>query len=1041
MAPFRAIVSWALANRPVVILGAVLLTLFGVRAALRLPIDAVPDVTNVQVQIITSAPALSPAEIEQYVTVPTERAMAGIPKTTEVRSISKYGLSVVTVAFEDGTDVYFARQLVNERMPEAAEAVPAQYGRPEMGPISSGLGEIFQFVVRNERLTLMQLEELLDWQIGPVLRAVPGVVEVNSFGGQDRQYQVVLQPNRLQAAGVSVAQVIEALERSNANAGGGYIEHAREHFVIGTTGLVRSLEDLQNVVIGATNAGVPITIATVGEVQFGPRLRRGAASKDGKGEVVVGVALMLLGENSRTVTEAVKARLATLQPSLPPGTRIEPFYDRSELVSRTIRTVVTNLVEGALLVIGVLLLLLGNLRAGVVVAVTIPLSLLFALIVMNALGLSGNLMSLGAIDFGLIVDGAVIIVENAVRRMAQGRRLGSSETRLETVRAATLEVMPASVFGVAIIAIVYVPLLALTGIEGKLFRPMASTVLLSLAGAFVLSLTLVPVLTSYLVQPDSADHDTWLLRLAAKLYRPALAWALRLRGMTIGAAVLVLAGAVALFSQLGAEFVPQLDEGDLLVEARRLPGVALSESVATDARLQKAILSVPEVSQVVSKTGAPELATDPMGIEQSDVYIGLKEPAAWRPGVGKEAVAAQISAAVERAVPEVAGSISQPIQMRTNELIAGVRSDVAALIYGPDLDELGRIGERVARALQGVAGADDVRVEQVAGLRYLKIEPDRNKLARYGLTIADINQITETIAVGHHVGDVLEGERRFGIVVKTDHRYSGDLSALLSLPLRSVSGQVVPLGDVARLGFSTGPAQISRDSQSRRLTVEFNVKGRDLLSVVRDAEAAVRKVTLPTGYRVDWGGQFHHYEEAKARLSVVVPLALLLIGFLLWMAFRSVRAALIVFLNVPFAVVGGVVALWLRDIPFSISAGVGFIALFGVAVLNGLVLISFAEQLERAGKPPGAAIREAAELRLRPVLMTALVASLGFLPMALSTAPGSEVQRPLASVVIGGLFSATLLTLLVLPVAYGLLARAAADPDARTPPAPRDRSA
>lgn len=1039
MALFQSIVRWSLNNRPVVILGAILLTLLGIRAALRLPIDAVPDVTNVQVQIITSAPALSPAEIEQYVTVPVERAMAGIPKTTEVRSISKYGLSVVTVAFEDGTDIYFARQLVSERMPGAAEAVPTQYGRPEMGPISSGLGEIFQFVVRNERLTLMQLEEVLDWQIGPVLRTVPGVVEVNSFGGQDRQYQVVLEPSRLQAAGVSVAQVIEALERSNANAGGGYIEHAREHFVIGTTGLVRSLEDLQNVVIGATNAGVPITIATVGEVQFGPRLRRGAASKDGKGEVVVGVALMLLGENSLTVTEAVKARLSTLQPSLPPGTSIEPFYDRSELVSRTIRTVVTNLLEGALLVVGVLLLLLGNLRAGLVVALTIPLSLLFALIVMNALGLSGNLMSLGAVDFGLIVDGAVIIVENAVRRMSEARRIGSSATRLELVRSSTLEVMPASVFGVAIIAIVYVPLLALTGIEGKLFRPMATTVLLALAGAFVLSLTLVPVLTSFLVNPSAAEHDTWLLRSAARLYRPVLASALRFRAATIGGAVVVLAGAIALFTQLGAEFVPQLDEGDLLVEARRLPGVALSESVATDARLQKAILSVPEVAQVVSKTGAPELATDPMGIEQSDVYVGLKPPDAWRPGVSKDAVAAQISEAVERAVPEVAAGISQPIQMRTNELIAGVRSDVAALIYGPDLDELRRIGENVARALQGVAGADDVRVEQVAGLRYLTIAPDRNKLARYGLTVADINQITETIAVGHHVGDVLEGERRFGIVVKTDHHYAGDLSALLALPLRSVSGQVVPLGDVARLEFSTGPAQVSRDSQSRRVTVEFNVEGRDLLSVVRDAQAAVSRVKVPTGYRIDWGGQFHHYEEAKARLSVVVPLALLLIGFLLWLAFRSLRAALIIFLNVPFAVVGGVVALWLRDIPFSISAGVGFIALFGVAVLNGLVLISFAEQLERAGKSPAQAIREAAELRLRPVLMTALVASLGFLPMALSTAAGSEVQRPLASVVIGGLLSATLLTLLVLPVAYGLLA--GVGPGARTPHEPRDHSA
>ena len=1030
MALFRAVIGWSLRNRPVVVLAALLLTLLGVRSAFRLPIDAVPDVTNVQVQIITSSPALSPAEVEQYVTVPIERAMAGIPKTTEVRSISKYGLSVVTVVFEETTNIYFARQLVNERMSEASEAVPSQYGRPEMGPISSGLGEIFQFVVENPRLTLMQLEELLDWQIGPALRTVSGVVEVNSFGGEDRQYQVVLDPKRLQAAGVSVAQVIDAIERSNANAGGGYIEHAREHFVIGTTGLVRSLDDLQNVVIGATTEGVPITVATVGDVRFGPRLRRGAASKDGKGEVVVGVTLMLLGENSRTVTAAVKEKLATLGPSLPEGTRIEPFYDRSELVARTIRTVATNLIEGALLVMLVLFLLLGDFRAGLVVAVTIPLSLLGAVTAMNALGLSGNLMSLGAIDFGLIVDGAVIIVENAVRKLGEerhalGRDLAAAE-RTQVVERSTLEVLSASIFGVAIIAIVYVPLLALTGIEGKLFRPMATTVLLALGGAFVLSLTLVPVLTSYLVKPRALSHDTWILRAAGVAYRRMLGGALRNRALTVGAAVVVLAGTVALFSRLGAEFVPQLDEGDVLVEARRLPGVALTESIATDARLQKAILTVPEVSHVVSKTGAPELATDPMGMEQSDVYIALKARSAWRPGVTKAQIGDQVAEAIETAVPEVAGALSQPIQMRTNELIAGIRSDVAVLVYGRDLDELVRLAERVAAAVRGVPGVEDLRVEQVAGLRYLKVEPDRGKLARYGLSIADVNQITETIAVGHHVGDVLEGERRFGIVVKTDHGFTGDPGALLALPLRAVSGQVVPLGDVARLHFTTGPAQISRDSQSRRITVEFNVRGRDLLSVVHDAQTVVaREVKLPTAYRLEWGGQFHHYEDAKARLAVVVPLALALIGFLLWMAFRSVRAALIIFLNVPFAVVGGVVALYLRDIPLSISAGVGFIALFGVAVLNGLVLLSFAEQLERAGASPRDAIRQAAELRLRPVLMTALVASLGFLPMALSTAPGSEVQRPLATVVIGGLVTATLLTLLVLPVVYAWFARRA----------------
>ena len=1022
------IVGWSLRNRPVVLAGTLLFVLFGTRSALKLPIDAVPDVTNIQVQIITSAPALSPLEMEQYVTVPVERSMAGIPRTAEMRSVSKYGLSVVTVAFEDGTDIYFARQLVNERMREATEAIPAQYGHPEMGPISSGLGEVFQFVVRNEQLSVMQLEELLDWQIAPVLRTVPGIVEVNSFGGEDRQYQVVLDPKRLQAAGISVAEVVAALEKSNANAGGGYIEHAREQVVIGTNGLVHDLDDLRRVVIGATAQGVPITVATVGDAQFGPRLRRGAASKDAKGEVVVGVALMLLGENSRTVTAAVKAKLELLKPALPPGTKIEPFYDRSVLVDRTIHTVGKNLLEGALLVVAILLLLLGDLRAGIVVATTIPLALLFAVVVMNALGLSGNLMSLGAIDFGLIVDGAVIIVENVVRRLSErrhelGRAPDSAEHR-ELVESATLEVQSASVFGGAIIAIVYLPLLALTGTEGKLFRPMATTVLLALAGAFLLSVTLIPVLTSYFVRPRAEHRETWLLRLAQRLYSPLLAISMRQRGLTLCGGMLALAGAVALFTQIGAEFVPQLDEGDVLVEARRLPGIALTESVATDKRLQAAILKVPEVTQVVCKTGAPELATDPMGIEQSDVYIGLKDREDWRPGVTKAQIGAEIGAGIEAAVPEVAGALSQPIQMRTNELVAGVRSDVAALLYGPDLGQLQKLGEVIAMAVRQVPGAEDVQVEQVAGLRYLRIEPDRNKLARYGLTVADVNQLTETIAVGHHVGDVLEGERRFEIAVKTAHDYAGDLSALDGLPLKALNGQTVPLGDVATLSFSTGPAQISREAQSRRLTVEFNVRGRDLLSVVHDVKRAVEHAAkLPPGYRIEWGGQFEHYEEAKARLLIVVPLALALIVFLLWMTLGSMTRALLIFLNVPFATVGGVVALWARGIPFSVSTGVGFIALFGVAVLNGLVLVTFAQQLERSGVRPAEAIAQAATLRLRPVLMTALVASLGFLPMALSSAPGAEVQRPLATVVIGGLVTATLLTLLVLPAAYSLVAR------------------
>ncbi len=1029
MGLLSAIVAWSLRNRPVVIAATLLFALVGLRAAFTLPVDAVPDITGVQVQVITTAPALSPVEIEQYVTVPVERAMAGIPKTSEVRSISKYGLSVVTVVFRESTDIYFARQLVNERMREARDVVPEQFGRPEMGPISSALGEVFQFTVRNPHLTIMQLEELLDWQIRPQLRSVPGIVEVNSFGGEDRQYQVVLDPKRMQAAGVSVAQVAVALGKANQSAGGGYIEHNREHFVIGSAGLVKSLDDLQRVVIGATPHGVPITIATVGEVVFGPRLRRGAATQNGEGEVVVGLALMLLGENARTVTAAVKDKLAALAPSLPAGTVIEPFYDRSVLVDRTIQTVGLNLIEGALLVMLVLLLLLGDLRAGLVVATTIPLSLLFAIVVMNLSGLTGNLMSLGAIDFGLLVDGAVIIVENAVRRLSEQQALLarplSAEERIAHVQEATMEVRAASVFGEAIIAIVYLPLLTLTGIEGKLFRPMASTVLLALAGAFILSLTLVPVLTSYFVRPQPAGHETWLLRKAHALYLPCLRATSRHAWLTLSAGLFSLAAAIVLFVRLGAEFIPQLDEGDLLIEARRLPGVALSESVAETLRLERALLAIPEVVNVVSRTGAPELATDPMGVEQSDVYIGLRERSEWRAGMTKDELGAEIMEVTERAVPEVAGALSQPIEMRTNELVAGVRSDVALLLYGSDLERLRAYAEQAGALLGRIDGAVDVRVEQVAGLSYLRIDPDRAKLARYGLTIEDINQLTETLAVGHMAGEVLEGERRFGIAVKMAPSFQGDLAPLLGLPLRSVTGQVVPLGDVAELSFTRGPAQVSRQSQSRRITVEFNVRGRDMLSVVRDAQAATADLKLATGYRAEWGGQFEHYEEAKARLSLVVPLALALILFCLWLSFRSLSAALLIFLNVPFAVVGGVVALFVRDLPFSISAGVGFIALFGVAVLNGLVLVSFARQLNAQGASHAEAIERAAELRLRPVLMTALVASLGFLPMALSTAPGSEVQRPLATVVIGGLATATLLTLFVFPVVYARFNRRA----------------
>jgi cobalt-zinc-cadmium resistance protein CzcA len=1019
------IVAWSLRHRAIVLLATALLVIVGIRSAVDLPIDAVPDITNIQVQIITPAPALSPVEVEQYVSVPVERAMSGIPKVEEVRSISKYGLSVVTVVFDDGTDIYFARQMVLERMRQAEEAVPTAYGRPQMGPIATGLGEIYQFVLRGEGHTLMELEETLDWYIGPQLRTVPGIVEVNSFGGEDKQYQVVIDPRRLQAAGLSVGEVIRALERANANAGGGYVEHNREQVVIGTMGLVTSLEDLKSVVVAATPQGVPITVANVGEVRFGPRLRRGAATMDGKGEVVVGVALMLMGENARVVTERVKARLEELKPTLPAGIRIDAFYDRSELVNRTIKTVATNLAEGAALVIIVLLILLGDVRAGLIVASTIPLSMLFAVIIMRWTGASGNLMSLGAIDFGLIVDGAVIIMENAVRRMSEARAARDSdlalEERLAVIGDAAIEVRSASVFGELIIAVVYLPILALRGIEGKLFHPMAQTVLFALLGAFILSLTLVPVLASYLLRGGRATHDTWIMRRARRGYAPLLQRVLKRPSITLGIGLLLLALGGGLITRLGAEFVPQLDEGDLLLEVRRLPGIALTETIATDLRIARALMPIPEVDHVVPRAGAPEVATDPMGIEQSDVYITLNDRSTWRSKLDKAALGREIAAAVERDVPEVAFSVSQPIQMRTNELIAGVRSDAAAQIYGPELATLQRIGRETAGVLKGIPGVADLRPEQTAGLTYLRIRPDRARLARYGLTVEDVNTVTETMAVGRTAGQIFEKDRRFALVVRTAVDYQGNLDVVRALPLKSTLGQIVPLGDVADITLEQGPSLVNRDKQSRRFIVEFNVRGRDVVSTVEAARAAVTsQVKLPTGYRIEWGGQFRNYATARARLAVVVPIALGLIVFLLWLAFGRVKPALLVFANVPFAALGGILALWLRDLPFSISAGVGFIALFGVAVLNGLVLVSFCLHLQERGSSPREAIAQAAELRLRPVLMTALVAALGFLPMALSRA---QVQRPLATVVIGGLLTATALTLLLFPAVYALAHR------------------
>ncbi|MBC8073921.1 MAG: efflux RND transporter permease subunit, partial [Deltaproteobacteria bacterium] len=718
MGMLDALVSWSLRNRAMVLLMTFVLVGLGVRAALRLPIDAVPDVTNVQVQVITTAPALSPLEIEKYVSIPVERSMSGIPHVTETRSLSKYGFSLVTVVFEDDVDIWFARQLVGERMSEAREAVGGGLGVPELGPVSSALGEIYQFTVRNDALDAMQIEEMLDWEIAPQLRSVPGVVELNTQGGFDRQYSVTLDPVEMQALGLTIAEVVEAIERSNANAGGGYLEHAGEQIVIGTSGLIGSLEDLERVVLGATPQGAPITVGMVGEVGFGAALRHGAVSMNGEGEVVIGVVMMTIGANARVVTAAVERKLGELQASMPEGTRIEPFYDRAELVERTIRTVARNLGEGALLVILVLLLLLGDLRAGLVVALTIPLSMAFAVICMDLLGMSGNLMSLGAIDFGLIVDGAVIVVENVARRLGEARAQGGrvdAATRNEIVRTATLEVRRATVFGEAVVAIVYVPILALRGLEGKMFQPMAMVVLLALAGAFVLSLSVVPVLASLVLRPRAA-HDTVLLRVIARAYRPVLALALRHRVIVLVLAIAALVSGGVLARRLGAEFVPTLDEGDLLIEARNLPAVGLEQSLAIQQRLQRTLAQIPEVGHVVSKIGAPEIPSDGMGINQTDVFISLAARDDWREGLTKDALGDEIGELVEAAVPDAGAALSQPIQMRQNEVLAGIRSDIGIVVYGPQFAELQRIAGEVGRAVADIPGVDGLQIEQLSGL-------------------------------------------------------------------------------------------------------------------------------------------------------------------------------------------------------------------------------------------------------------------------------------------------------------------------------------
>ena len=1049
------LLQFSIRHRWLVLLATLGFAALGVVNFQRLPIDAVPDITNVQVQINTEAPGYSPLEAEQRVTYAVETAMAGLPKLDYTRSLSRYGLSQVTVVFKDGTDIYFARQLIAERLQSLRTQLPPGLD-PAMGPLSTGLGEIFMFTVEPESATTRKpdgsaytstdLRELQDWVVRPQLRNLKGVTEVNTIGGFVKQFHVTPHPDRLIAHGLTLRDVMEALARNNTNVGAGYIERAGEQYLIRVPGQVATLAEIGALVV-AQRSGQPVRVRDVAAVLLGEELRTGAATENGR-EVVLGTVFMLIGENSREVSTRVAKKLIDVNRSLPPGIVATAVYDRTALVDRTIATVRHNLVEGAMLVIVILFLFLGNFRAALITAAVIPLSMLFTISGMVTNKVSGNLMSLGALDFGLIVDGAVIIIENCLRRFGQEQhrlgRLLTKQERLALAFDATKEVRSATLFGELIIAIVYVPIFALTGVEGKMFHPMAFTVVTALLGAMLLSVTFVPAAVAIFVTGKVSEKDNLAIRGAKALYRPTLRFVMTVRpAVALAAVVLVgLAGLTA--TRLGTEFIPSLDEGDIAMHALRIPGTSLTQAIAMQRELEDRLKQFPEVDRIVAKMGTAEVATDPMPPSVADTYIMLKPRAQWpdprRPK-------ADLVAAMEAAAQKVPGNnyeFTQPIQMRFNELISGVRSDVAVKIYGDDLAVMNKTAGEIEAVLQAIPGAADVKVEQTTGLPMLTVRLDREALARYGLPAADVQELISTALGGTTVGQIYEGDRRFDLVVRLPENLRTDLTYLQNLPVplppsgssapHSSSSEIlnfkyqilqtVPLREVAQIELAPGPNQISRENGKRRVVVTANVRGRDLGGFVTEAQSRVTSaVTVPAGYWLEFGGTFEQLLSATKRLQIVVPVALLLIFGLLFVSFGNVKDALLVFTGVPLALTGGVTALWIREIPLSISAGVGFIALSGVAVLNGLVMLSCIRALRDAGQPLDAAIEEGCLTRLRPVLMTALVASLGFVPMALATGAGAEVQRPLATVVIGGIISSTLLTLVVLPALYRLAHR------------------
>ena len=1013
------LIRTALAQRLIVLLTVLGLIVSGVAAFRHLPIDAFPDVTPVQVQVITKVPALAPAEIERLVTFPLEIEFTNLPGKTELRSVSRFGLSVITVVFEDKMNIYFARQLVLERMLEARSSLPPS-AEPELGPVSTGLSEVFMYLVEGSTQTLRELRTLQDWVIRPMLRAVPGLADVDTLGGLAKQYEVLVDPNRLTSFGLTLRQVHAAVVGNNQNAGGGYIEQGGDKLVVHGVGLARSATDLEQIVVAA-HKGTPIYLRDVAQVRQGTAIRLGGVTRDGKGEVLEGIAVMLRGGNSREVVSAVKDKVELINRVLPAGVKMVPFYDRIELVARALDTVEQALLEGVAVVILVLYLFLRNLRGALVVALTLPLAILATFLIMQQVGLSANLMSLGglAISLGMIVDAAIVQVENVERHLSeqtQGRTFEIAE-RLPVVLRAVLEVRKPSLFGELIIALTFVPLLTLQGMEGKMFIPLALTVVIALLSSLVLSMTVVPVLAAMLMKPRAATEGGRLLDRVRRRYRQMLEGAIRRTRLVVLAAVGLLVGGAALVPFIGREFVPSMDEGSIVVNMMRLPSISLTESLKISGEVERLLLEIPDVRSVVSRTGANELGTDPMGMELSDMYVLLKPDSEWQ-APSKADIEEQVRHRMEQ-VPGIAFGLSQPIAMRVDELVSGVRSQVAVKLFGDDLETLRMKADEIARELRQVRGMADLRVEQVSGLYYLKLDIDRARIARHGINVAEITEVIEAVGAGIAAGEVFEGQWRFPIMVRFPDAQRADVETISALWVTAPDGSRIPLRELADIRIVEGPAQISREHASRRIVIEANVVGRDLVGAVEEAQAAVSsQVQLPPGYYVTWGGQFENQQQAMARLAIVVPLVIGLIFLLLFFTFKNLRQAALILLAIPFAMVGGLLGLLLGGLYLSVPASVGFIALFGVAVLNGVVKIAYINQLREQGMPLDEAVLTGMVLRLRPVLMTATVAMLALIPLLLATGPGSEIQRPLATVVIGGLFSSTALTLLVLPVLY-----------------------